>query len=386
MASQVTSKAPSTPTKTKSPATSAKGSVKDSDQLQKETPKTKTPRKLKRKVDDTVTPAAEKTANPDLPPASSTEKPAKRLEEREPEPEAESEHGEDEQQGAGIELEDNDGGQEEEDDNNEQEEEEKKTSTLTKEQRNQPDAPSEASGSGSGTGGFFKRTGGGLTDFARGLRGAAGGALKSVTNNIPLDLSAVKGSQVGDGGKVLDKSGNPLAEVVEGDPSDLVGQTVGDDGEILDEDGDFIGRVDLLKETQEKAGETLDQVKDQLPTLQDLEGLPVSDGGDIKDKAGNVVARVVEGDAEDLVGQTLNDSGEIVDEDGDLIGRVEVISPEDALQTVQEQVSTDAKKKQTEIAANIKRLRNCLSSQTSTVYLSLTAAKSKTKPATSSQK
>jgi hypothetical protein len=341
MASQVTSNPnpPSTPTKNKSPAASAKGSVKGSpkptQQLQKETTKPKTPRKLKRKVDDTVTPTSEKAANPDLPPRGSTGKPSQRLEKREPEPEPEHEEDQsEEEEGTGIELDDNEVDDEPAEDDNERGEEEEEgdgnplpTSGLTKEQRNQPDAKSEASGSG--TSGFFKRAGG-LTDFVRGLR-------KNVTNNVPLDLSAVKGFEVGDGGKVFDKSGTPLAEVVEGDPEDLVGQTIGDDGEILDEDGDLIGRVDLLKGAKEKTTETLDQVKSQLPTLQDLDGLPVSDGGEIKDKAGNILGRVVEGDAEDLVGQTLNDSGEIVDEEGDLIGRVEIVSPEEALQTVQEQ-------------------------------------------------
>ncbi|CRG92070.1 Adventurous-gliding motility protein Z [Talaromyces islandicus] len=362
MASQATSNLPSTPTKTKSPSSanrsanrSAKGSPKPAQQIQQETGKSKTPRKLKRKVDDTITPAAEKTANPELSSRPSTEKPTARLEKREPEPEIEREEEPVEEEGTGIELEDYDADnnpaehEEEEEEEEEDDENPLPTSGLAKEQRSQPDSQSEASGSG--TSGFFKQAGG-LTDFARGLRGATGGALKTVTKNIPLDLSAVKGFQVGDGGKVFNKSGTPFAEVVEGDPEDLVGQTVGDDGEILDEDGDFIGRVDLVKNIPNKTTETLDQVKNQLPTLQDLDGLPVSEAGEIKDKAGNVVGRVVEGDAEDLVGQTLNDLGEILDEEGDLIGRVDIVSPEDRLQTVQDQ-TTNVREAITDTASGI---------------------------------
>ncbi|KAH8689092.1 hypothetical protein BGW36DRAFT_433857 [Talaromyces proteolyticus] len=356
MSSQGISKVPSTPTKGKSPGSSVKGSsVKGSSPKvqQQETPKAKTPRKLKRKVQDTLTPAAEKTAaaKSDLPsrPTGKQSTPNKRLEQRDPVPEADTdiqqtEEDDDEglEQGTGIELNDKDvAGNVAEDDEEEEEEGQEELPTAGLKEQRQGPVDNESQASGSTTGGFFKRAGG-LTNFARGLRGAVGGAkdtLGTVANNLPLNISALKGLPVGESGKVLDESGTPLGEVVEGDPNDLVGQTVGEDGEIVDEDGDLIGRVDLLKDIQGKASETLDQVKEQLPSLEDLAGLPVSDGGVIKDKAGNVIGRIIEGDPEDLVGQTLNEAGEIVDEDGDLIGRAEVISPEEAVKTLGDKTS-----------------------------------------------
>ncbi|EED16186.1 LEA domain protein [Talaromyces stipitatus ATCC 10500] len=387
MATQATSKppreTPSTPTKAKSAASSVKGSPKSvTSKTQKQVGKdNKTPRKLKRKVDDTITPAAERTSSP----AESKELPSrpaagkknvskKRGEQRDPEPEPESEpepdrveeqeEPQEEGEEAGIQLEhndnDNDDVGEEEDDEEEEEEEEASEPSVSApvEQRDEP-ADNQSQASGSATGGFFSRTGNGLNSFARGLRGVAGslsqgnakgaldntagsvkdtaqGSIGDVVNSLPLDLSALKGLEVGEGGKIFDKADNPLGEVVEGEPEDLVGQTVGDDGEILDEDGDLIGRVELLDDVQKKVTDTLDQVKDKLPSLEDLKDLPVSERGEIKDKAGNVLGRIVEGDPEDLVGQTLNESGEILDEDGDLIGRAEVISPEEALKTIQE--------------------------------------------------
>ncbi|OKL56991.1 hypothetical protein UA08_07717 [Talaromyces atroroseus] len=417
MATQATSKIPTeggpkTPTKTKSTTSSAKGSPKSTtSQAQKKAPtrggiagkdKASTPpRKLKRKVDDTITPtAAEKTSKSGAGPANETPErlasagrknvPNKKsLEQRapepEPEPEAESgteEEGQEEQEqqqevegeDAGIQLEENDeaGGNDEvpegdeydeeaEEPAEEEEQPDEVSTAAPTEQRGEP-LDNESQASGSTTGGFFSRTGNGLNSFARGLHGVAGslsqgnakgaaggltetadgvkgtteGGIGDIANALPLDLSALKGLEIGEGGKVLDKSGNPLGQVVEGDPDDLVGQTVGDDGEIVDEDGDLIGRVDLLGDVQKKVTETLDQVKDNLPSLEDLAGLPVSEGGEIKDKDGNVIGRIVEGEPEDLIGQPLNEAGEIVDEDGDLIGRAEVISPEEALKTIQE--------------------------------------------------
>ncbi|KUL83077.1 hypothetical protein ZTR_11163 [Talaromyces verruculosus] len=350
---------PSTPTKAKSAASSVKGSgsPKSVSKVQKLGDK-KTPRKLTRKMDDTITPAVERRSEP--PAEASKELPSrlagkKGLEQRAPEPEPEPE--------LEPELEQQPEEQPEEEEPQEQEGEEQYEEA---EENNLPEpsvsAPAEQRGGladnqsqASGSGGFFSRTGNGLNSFARGLRGVAGsvsqghakgvasgakdtaqGTIGDIASRLPLDLSALKGLEVGEGGKIFDKSGNALGEVVEGDPEDLVGQTVGDDGEILDEDGDLIGRVELLGDVQNKVTETLDKVKGKRPSLEDLKGLPVSEGGDIKDKAGNVLGRIVEGDPEDLVGQTINESGEILDEDGDLIGRAEVISPEEALKTIQE--------------------------------------------------
>ncbi|CAI7589879.1 unnamed protein product [Penicillium glandicola] len=161
---------------------------------------------------------------------------------------------------------------------------------------------------------------------------------------VPLDLSALKGLEVVEGGNILGKDGNPIGKVVEGDAEDLVGQTVGDDGEIVDEEGDLIGRVDILHEVADQAEHTADDVQESLgevdlgnvvTDIAQLEGLPVSDGGVIKNAAGQIVGRIVEGDPEDLIGYTLNDDGEIVDEDGDAIGRVDLIPVEEQKKAIE---------------------------------------------------
>ncbi|KAJ5355226.1 uncharacterized protein N7496_012438 [Penicillium cataractarum] len=205
------------------------------------------------------------------------------------------------------------------------------------------DAVSMASGSaaplGGATSGLKKKA----KDAAGKAKDTASKGAETVSNNVPLDLSALKGLSVADGGQILGQDGTPLGKVVEGDPEDLVGQTVGDDGEIVDEDGDLIGRVDILHDVAdqangipEEAESKLDEAKNVVTDLAQLEGFAVSDGGVIKNSAGQVVGKIVEGDPEDLIGYTLNDDGEVVDDEGDAIGRVELLPIEEQEKNIQE--------------------------------------------------
>lgn len=201
------------------------------------------------------------------------------------------------------------------------------------------DAVSQASGSATALGGI----GGKVKGLAGKTKDTVANGAKSVAQAIPIDLSALVGLQVSDGGKILGEDGNPLGEVVEGDPEDLVGQTVGDDGEIVDEEGDLIGRVDVLPDVAEQANNIPDEAQSKLGEIQEvvtdlaqLEGLPVSDGGVIKNSAGQIVGKITEGDWEDLIGYTLNDEGEIVDDEGDAIGRADLIPIEEQKAAIEE--------------------------------------------------
>lgn len=173
----------------------------------------------------------------------------------------------------------------------------------------------------------------GLSNTANGLIGQTKNTLGStakaaqevapapVSKGLDQGLAVLSGLQIGQDGQVLGKEGNPLGRLTEGDPESLVGRTVADNGEILGDDGGLIGRVEALPEAVQ--GVT-NQAKDAVTSLADLNGLPVSDGGLIKDKTGQTVGKVVEGDIENLVGYFPNEKGEIED-NGDLLGRVEPI-------------------------------------------------------------
>ena len=177
--------------------------------------------------------------------------------------------------------------------------------------------------------------GGGLADTASGLAGqtkstlgrtkkaAQETAAPAATGLGQGGLAALSGREISQEGQGLGEEGNPLGRITEGEPENLIGRTVADNGEILDEDGQLIGRVEALPEAAQGAA---DQAKGTVDaSLADLDGLPVSDGGLIKDKTGQAVGKVVEGDAKDLVGYSPNSKGEILDDDGDLVGRVESI-------------------------------------------------------------
>ncbi|KIX02421.1 uncharacterized protein Z518_08362 [Rhinocladiella mackenziei CBS 650.93] len=243
------------------------------------------------------------------------------------------------------------------------------------------EAEDEAEGKGSGALGGLKSTAGGLTGRGKKLAGRVGGtkdivtgaagkvsqgdvqgaakdtanktannakeAAEGVTDPLPVDLS-LKGLKVSENGDILDKAGNPIGKLEEGDPADLEGYEIGDDGEILDEDGDVVGRATLAPEvaqhlagqTKDKIGETAEGAGDAvngikqgagevvqtyLPDINVLEGLEVQENGDILDQEGHVLGRITEGDPRDLVGMTLNADGEILDEDGDVVGRAETL-------------------------------------------------------------
>lgn len=157
-------------------------------------------------------------------------------------------------------------------------------------------------------------------------------AVEDAADELPVDLSVLKGLQVGEGGDILGADGEPVGKLEEGDPEDLIGKTIGDDGEILDEDGDVIGRATVLPD---KVQELADKAKGNLPDVNVLEGLEVGEGGEILGPDGTPLGKITEGNPEDLVGMTLNENGEIVDEDGDVIGRAEVV-PGDAADKLNE--------------------------------------------------
>ena len=154
----------------------------------------------------------------------------------------------------------------------------------------------------------------GAEDAKEGAEDAAGG----VETYLP-EIKVLEGLEVQESGEILDKDGNVLGKISEGDPADLVGMALNAEGEILDEDGDVVGRAEVVpQEVKEKAGEVL-------PDIGQLEGLEVDEDGAIKNADGVQLGKVTEGDPADLVGQKLNAEGEILDEDGDVIGRAEVV-------------------------------------------------------------
>ncbi|KAG7005846.1 hypothetical protein G7Y79_00017g042280 [Physcia stellaris] len=173
----------------------------------------------------------------------------------------------------------------------------------------------------------------GAQDTAEGAKDKATGGLGDVSKKAQDTADdATEGTaddaQQKAGGEILGPDGEPVGQLDEGDPEDLIGKTIGDNGEILDEDGDVIGRASVLPEYAEKMAKEAEAAA--LPDIGVLEGMQLNKEGDVVGEDGTPLGKLVEGDAEDLAGKDINDKGEILDEDGDVIGRVEVVPGEAA--------------------------------------------------------
>ncbi|GFF49972.1 hypothetical protein IFM58399_08690 [Aspergillus lentulus] len=171
--------------------------------------------------------------------------------------------------------------------------------------------------------------------------------VKTHLEETSLDLSSLKGLEVGEDGKIVDKTGRLIGQVIEGDPQDLVGQIVDGDGEILDEDGDLIGRVELVpQEARQEPGdravttERSEGAKGMVESGPILKGRRINKDGKIVDKDGQTLGKVVgQQDPSTLAGKLVNEKGQVLDDDNTVVGKVEILSGQGAdtgFQTPQE--------------------------------------------------
>ncbi|KAG7421836.1 putative phosphatase [Fusarium oxysporum f. sp. rapae] len=131
----------------------------------------------------------------------------------------------------------------------------------------------------------------------------------------PVDNSALAGKRVNKAGNLVSESGEIYGRVIEGDVQKLVGRMSDRDGNIRSESGDIIGKAELVSEG-ERGG------KKEGPFAQ-LKNCTVGKDGKVVNGAGEVVGRLVIGDAKVLAGRAVDDDGEITDSNGNVIGKAE---------------------------------------------------------------
>ena len=138
---------------------------------------------------------------------------------------------------------------------------------------------------------------------------------EEVPEEVKTDLSEMKGLTVNKAGNVIGPQGVPIGRLVEGNPKELAGRKVDGEGQIWNDAGEVIGRCELIPPDQ----------REEKPegVFGGLEGLVVVKDGLVEDHEGNVVGKVVEGDAKKLVGRAVDEDGEIVDKYGNVKGRCE---------------------------------------------------------------
>ncbi|KAH7494498.1 hypothetical protein FOMA001_g227 [Fusarium oxysporum f. sp. matthiolae] len=136
-----------------------------------------------------------------------------------------------------------------------------------------------------------------------------------VEEEKPVDKSALAGKRVNKAGNLVSESGEIYGRVIEGDVQKLVGRMSDKDGNIRSESGDIIGKAELVSEG-ERGG------KKEGPFAQ-LKNCTVGKDGKVVNGAGEVVGRLVIGDAKALAGRAVDDDGEITDSNGNVIGKAE---------------------------------------------------------------
>ncbi|KAH7060666.1 hypothetical protein B0J12DRAFT_736977 [Macrophomina phaseolina] len=136
----------------------------------------------------------------------------------------------------------------------------------------------------------------------------------------PEDLSILIGKTVNKQGNVIGDEGVPIARLVEGNPKELAGRKIGEDGQIWNDAGKVIGRVQLIPENER-------ETKPEGP-FAGLEDLRVVADGNVADEDGNIVGRIVEGNAKRLIGLSVDEDGDIIDKYGNVKGHAEPLEDE----------------------------------------------------------
>lgn len=128
------------------------------------------------------------------------------------------------------------------------------------------------------------------------------------------DLSELEGKKVNKAGNVVDDNGKLVGRVVTGDLPKLIGRKCNAEGKIFSDSGKVIGTAELVP------------VDDR----DEVSGAPFEDFPDaVVDSKGNVlfegqiVGKLIEGDAKKLAGKKVDKDGEVVDKIGNVLGKAE---------------------------------------------------------------
>lgn len=130
-----------------------------------------------------------------------------------------------------------------------------------------------------------------------------------------LDFSELKGCKVNKAGNLVNKNGDIIGRLIEGDAKKLLGKRADDKGQIWDDSGNVIGKAEPLSHS-ERGDE-----KDFAPFENFPDATVDADGRVMHD--GKQVGVVVEGDPKRLKGSHVDEDGDILDRRGNVIGKAE---------------------------------------------------------------
>ena len=147
------------------------------------------------------------------------------------------------------------------------------------------------------------------------MRGAQEGDVEGNLIENQLPLSKLEGLQCNKMGKIIDFTGKPVGELIEGEAKKIaqLGATLDDAGQFWDNRGNIIG----------KAQTTDAQGADSEAPFAGLDGLHVIEGGWVEDNRAIRVGKIVEGDPKKLLGRAVDEDGDVIDQHGTTIARAE---------------------------------------------------------------
>ncbi|PYH87500.1 LEA domain protein [Aspergillus ellipticus CBS 707.79] len=133
------------------------------------------------------------------------------------------------------------------------------------------------------------------------------------------DLSILEGKTVNKNGNVVDAQGNVFGRVTSGDKG-LTGRKVDGKGQVWGDNGKVIGMAELIPGAEQQKPEG---------AFYGFDNIVVGKDGMVTDQSGQIIGRVVEGDAKRLQGRLVDEDGDILDKNGNSIGRAERWEPEE---------------------------------------------------------
>jgi hypothetical protein len=142
-----------------------------------------------------------------------------------------------------------------------------------------------------------------------------------VPEEVSIDLSLLDGKKVNKAGNVVDDNGKLFGRVVTGVLAKLVGKKCDAEGKIWGETGKIIGTAELIPAE--------DRDEASISEFEDFPGATCDNHGNIIYE-GQIVGKLIEGDARKLVGKKIDQDGEIIDRLGNVLGRAERWIEEDA--------------------------------------------------------
>lgn len=134
------------------------------------------------------------------------------------------------------------------------------------------------------------------------------------------DLSILEGKKVNKGGNVVDDNGKLFGRIVDGDISKLVGKKVDANGKIWNDSGKVLGSAEVIPVDQRDESSSA-PFEDFPNAVVNKDGTVVSDG--------QVVGKLVDGDAKKLSGKKVDKDGEVIDNVGNVVGKAERWEEED---------------------------------------------------------